>query len=182
MKRRPDSNSAKRRLSFEPDFIADSVAKIDFDYLSKKGVKAVLIDLDGTVVSRGQYDVANDIVAALKKQPLKVYIATNRPKGRTLKDLKEQLSANGVIHPIGIWGKPFAKYYAQAAAEHGLDPKELVMIGDRYLQDILGANAAGLRTVLVKKLDRPTNLFDKVLSNIEKRKTDQLSDVYVPIK
>ena len=166
---------------FSPNFIATSVLDIDFEYLHRHGIKAALIDLDGTVVARGTFEVASEVRELLKRQPLKMYIATNRPKSRDLKDLREHLNANGVIHPIGFWGKPFPKYYAQAASDHGLKPSELVMIGDRYLQDIFGANLAGLQTIVVRKLDKPTNVIDRLLSWLERHRTDTLLRNYRPL-
>ncbi len=170
-----------KRRSFKPDFIVNTVTDIDFDYLHKHGIKAALIDLDGTVVARGTYDVAAATSKHLKQAALKIYIATNRPKSRSLKDLKDRLNANGVIHPHGILGKPFPQYYAQAARDHGLKPEECVMIGDRFLQDIFGANAAGLTTIAVKKLDRPTNSVDRLLSGAERRFIVRLSRIYKPL-
>jgi HAD superfamily phosphatase (TIGR01668 family) len=182
MLRRPtDLKSTGLTKNFTPHFIAASVLDIDFEYLASLGIKAALIDLDGTVVARSTYEVNPEIRELLKRQPLKMYIATNRPKSRDLKDLKERLNANGVIHPVGPWGKPFPRYFAQAARDHGLKPEELVMIGDRYLQDIFGANLAGFRTIVVRKLDQPTNIIDQMVSWLERRRTDRLSTHYLPI-
>ena len=166
---------------FRPDYIVNSVTDIDFNYLAKHGVKAALIDLDGTVVNRGTYEVSAKLSQSLSSLPFKLYIATNRPKSRDLKDLRDQLHAAGVIHPIGLMGKPFPRYYAQAAADHGLRPQEVVMIGDRYLQDIYGANLAGMRTVLVRKIDKPIGVVDDILSGIERKQTDRLARSYVQL-
>lgn len=168
----------KTRRWYTPTYIAESVTDIDFDALQNRGIEAVLIDLDGTVVARATYDVSAEISAALKSQPLPIYIATNRPKSRDLKDLKERLHAQGVIHPAGFAGKPFPKYFKSACRSHGLDPARTVMIGDRFLQDIIGANSAGLPTVLVKKLDKPTNWFDTLLSGCERRLANHLAHRY----
>lgn len=172
----------KKRYSFRPDYIVDSVADINFEYLAAHGIRAALIDLDGTVVARGTYAVSNAISKHLAAQPMNIFIATNRPKSRSLKDLKENLHAQGVIHPKGIVGKPFPSYYAQAAAEHGLKPNECMMIGDRFVQDIFGANAAGLLTVAVKKLDTPTNIIDSIISSVERRYVNRLVQRYFEIK
>lgn len=175
----PTATTKKRLLKgFQPDYIADSVAAIDFGYLAEHGIKAALIDLDGTVVTRGNYDVGDTVAAALKNQPLAIYIATNRPKSRDLKDLKSRLGADGVLHPHGIWGKPFPTYYRQSVRDHGLKPSETIMIGDRYLQDIWGSNLAGLHSLAVHKLGEPTNWFDRLLSGIERRHTRRLSKRY----
>lgn len=160
----------RSRNPFKPDYIVDSVAQIDFKQLYSGGVRACLIDLDGTVVARGTYEVGTDIKKALKAAPVKVYIATNRPVSRDLKNLKEDLHANGVIHPKGLLGKPFKRYYAAAKDDLGLNKKELIMIGDRFLQDMYGANRAGLRTILVsQKIGPPHGLGDRLLSAIEQR-------------
>src|SRR5689334_4789621 len=106
----------KRKFSYRPDFIAASVETIDFEFLEARGIKACFVDLDGTTVKRGTYEVSAQIIRALKSQPLACFIATNRPKSRDLKNLKDDLHANGVIHPKGLIGKPLPYYY-----RHGLD-------------------------------------------------------------
>lgn len=141
----------------------------------------MFIDLDGTVVARGTYEVNPKISEVLSSQPLPVYIATNRPKSRDLKNLKEVLNAQGVIHPRGMAGKPFPRYFKTACATHGLMPHETVMVGDRFLQDIIGANAAGLATVVVKKLDKPTNWIDTALSRFERWLASRLARGYEKI-
>lgn len=171
-----------KRAFFKPEYLAESVIDIDFDALFKKGIKAAFIDLDGTVVIRGTFNVSSKITTKLKLQPLDIYIATNRPKSRDLKNLKETLHAKGVIHPKGLVGKPFAQYYKNGLAEVKLAPNETIMIGDRYIQDIIGANLAGLHTLVVVKLDKPTNWFDKLLSALERSLTRLISGKYLPVK
>nr|AEI30175.1 HAD superfamily phosphatase [uncultured bacterium] len=171
-----------RKKRFQPDYIADSVNDINFKFLQKHGIKAVLIDLDGTVVSRGTYEVDAKLTNYLKKQTIKIYIATNRPKSRDLKNLKESLHATGVIHPVGIFMKPSSQYYKQAASLHHLKTSEVAMIGDKYLQDIYGANLVGLTTIVVRKLGEPKGFFDAQLSRIERKRTDKLAKHYTPVK
>lgn len=166
------------RFSLYPDFIADTVDTIDFAALRAKGIKACFIDLDGTVVARSTYDVSPAIRAALGASGLKVHIATNRPKGRDLKNLVKDLGADGSVHPHFIFGKPTKRYFVNALHDKGLEPHETVMIGDRYVQDILGANRAGLYSLLVYKLDKPVNLGDRIISSIERRWTLLISTRY----
>jgi HAD superfamily phosphatase (TIGR01668 family) len=173
---KPDTMSGVRL--FSPDYIVDTVSDIDFGLLKKRGIKAVLIDLDGTVVSRGTFDVDKKLVKFLKKQTISIYIATNRPKSRDLRGLKESLNASGVIHPHGTFMKPLPQYFKRAASSHQLKKSEVAMIGDRYLQDIFGANLAGLTTILVRKLGTSEGYIDTILSNFEKRRTDKLSKKY----
>jgi HAD superfamily phosphatase (TIGR01668 family) len=166
------------RRSFKPDFVVETVADIDFGYLKKHGIKAILIDLDGTVVPHGTYDVPKKISKHLHDQHLKIYIATNRPKSRSLENLETTLNASGVVHPHKWYGKPLPQYYKRAAQDHNLKVSEVAMIGDRYLQDIYGANAAGIATIAVRKLDKPANRLDALLSRFEERHTNKLMRTY----
>lgn len=172
---------SKRRL-FHPDYIVKSVCDIDFSLLKSKGIKAVLIDLDGTVVSRGTFNVDKKITTYLKKQLVDIYIATNRPRNRSLKNMKVSLHAKGVIHPSGVFMKPLPQYYRQAAVNHKLKTAEVAMIGDRYIQDIFGANLAGYTTILVRKLGESKGHLDAVISLIERNRTDKLVAKYVDNK
>lgn len=166
---------------FWPDYIAESVTDIDFAYLKAQGIRAIYIDLDNTVVHHGTHEVNPATTQALLAQPLEIYIATNRPKSRPLKNLKDDLHATGVVHPRGLLGKPFPRYYTASLKVRKLKPHQAVMIGDRYLQDIYGANSSGLKTIVVRKLGQPISWWDRVVSAIEARYTDRLARRYQPI-
>lgn len=174
----PAGSANRRRSSIFPDYISSSVADIDFRLLIDRGITTALIDLDGTVVPRGTFEVGTNIRQALQDSGLAIYIATNRPKSRDLKNLKHDLGAVGVIHPSGIYGKPSVRYFEAALRTNNLQAKEVVMIGDRYLQDILGANRAGLHTLLVNKISKPPKLLDRVFSECEEVLTKQISKSY----
>lgn len=163
---------------FQPDFIAESVGDIDFTYLASRGVKACFIDLDGTVVAKATYDVDPAVSSALQAAKIPIYIATNRPKSRELKNLKADLAATGIIHPRGLHPKPSKSYYRTALAEHNFKPHEVIMIGDRYLQDIWGGNRAGLLTLVVHKTGSSIGRFDRSLSKLEALATARLSGRY----
>ncbi|MBC7708212.1 HAD-IA family hydrolase [Polaromonas sp.] len=165
---RLDLPAIKRaKFSVSPDFIAPTVASIEFKFLAAHGIKACFIDLDGTSVSKATHTVSPEIKQALKQADLPIYIATNRPQNQELKNLQQDLSAAGVIHPAGIYAKPTKRYYASALAVHNLEAHEVVMIGDRYLQDVFGANRAGLYSLVVYKNGETIGLLDQLLSRLE---------------
>jgi hypothetical protein len=178
MYKRTDLTSKSSQASLRPDFIAKTVADIDFDYLKSLGITTCFIDLDGTVVSRGTFEVEPLIKARLKDSGLDIKIATNRPKSRDLKELKEDLSASGVIHPQGLYGKPTKRYIRAALKEYGLRGNQVVMIGDRFLQDIFGANRSGVYSLVVYKLGKSKGRLDELLSNIERKVTQRLQGSY----
>lgn len=175
-------NSSKHKRPFWPDYLVSSVDTINFMFLKKQGIKAIMIDLDGTVVHIGKFNVSKEVTDSLRNQPIKIYIATNRPEDRSLQSLEEDLHASGVIHPSGLIGKPFAHYYKKSLKILGLRASQVVMIGDRFLQDIYGANKAGLTTISVNKIGKSTNQIDKLLSYIERKHRQRIAKYYHPIK
>lgn len=167
--------------SFRPDFIAASVDEIDFKLLRAKGIQACFIDLDGTTVSRGTFDVDKKVIERLKGSRLPIFIATNRPKSRELKNLIVDLSAQGVVHPVGVYAKPTKRYYKRALAAQNLKPHQVVMIGDRYFQDIFGANRAGLYSLVVYKVGKIGTRSDYVVSKIEAWLTRFFTGKYIEL-
>lgn len=165
--------------SIRPDFIAASVDAIDFDLLRAKGIEACFIDLDGTTVSRGTFDVDKKVIYSLKQSRLPIFIATNRPKSRELKNLMVDLSALGVVHPVGVYAKPTKRYYKRALAAHNLKPHQVVMIGDRYFQDVFGSNRAGLYSLVVFKVGKIGSRSDYIVSKIEAWLTRLFTGKYI---
>ncbi|MDQ3123252.1 MAG: HAD-IA family hydrolase [bacterium] len=166
------------KFSIHPDFVAENVHTIDFELLKSYGIRTCFIDLDNTVVERDMFDVSEDIKAALRQSGMQIFIATNRPKSRDLKNLRESLNASGVIHPYSIFPKPTKHYFLHALKTNNLRAHETVMIGDRYLQDVLGANRAGIYSLLVHKLGKPHSLLENFISGIERRLTSKYTRRY----
>lgn len=181
MLRRNPESVKKPRVSFKPDFLAKDIASIDFKYLKKIGVTTCFIDLDGTVVGRSTFEVPAITSQILKDSGLDIKIATNRPRSRSLENLEHQLNASGVIHPKGFYAKPTKHYFQNALKEFGLKPTQVVMIGDRMLQDISGANRSGIYSLMVNKVGPSIGTVDKTISRLEWQATVRLSAQYQKI-
>jgi HAD superfamily phosphatase (TIGR01668 family) len=50
-------------------------------------------------------------------------------------------------------GKPGTKGIREAMADFGVEPEVCALVGDQIYTDTLGANRAGIRSVLVKAID-----------------------------
>lgn len=164
--------------SLRPDFIAESVMDIDFAYLRRLGITTCFIDLDGTVVGRGTFAVDPELNATLKASGMDIKITTNRPKSHSLQSLKSDLNASGVVHPNGIYGKPLKRYFAAALRDYSLKNTEVVMIGDRLFNDILGANSVGIYSLVVYKLGNPAGLADRLFSYWDRKLTARMTGKY----
>jgi len=68
------------------------------------------------------------------------------------------------------WRKPSPRIFRRALADLGVEAEATVMVGDRVDEDIAGARAAGLRTVLLRQHrheDDPAGLADAVIERIQ---------------
>lgn len=136
---------------FFPNEYYDSTYHIDFQEFYDKGYRAVLFDVDNTLV---EHDApANKKAIALIKQ-LKsigygVCFVSNNDEAR-VKSFNEQVGATYVYKA----GKPSAKGYVQAMKKLGTNQTNTLFVGDQIFTDIWGAKKAGIYSILVKPIDK----------------------------
>ncbi len=157
----------RKKLNFRPDFIAEDITDIDFAHLKSMGITTCFIDLDGTVVTPGTYAVRAAFGDALAGSSMRIIIATNRPQSRSLNQLESDLSASGVIHPKGLWAKPSKRYMQNALKQFDLQPEQVVMVGDRTIQDVFGANRVGISSLLVRRHGNIRGLRERLMSLLQ---------------
>jgi predicted HAD superfamily phosphohydrolase YqeG len=140
-----------------PDYTANTVLEVDFSELNTPNV---LLDLDLTIRRAYATEIEEDIVSHLAEQRDKgligsISLATN--SGNDLSNFANQLDAN-VFQPFTRDGeyirKPSATFFNHILSELGAAANTVVMIGDRYQLDIIGANQIGITTVTVEPLGR----------------------------
>ncbi|MGQ9511897.1 YqeG family HAD IIIA-type phosphatase [Thermodesulfitimonas sp.] len=151
-----------------PNLYVDSVFEITPELLRSRGIRALILDLDNTLVARGQEWAEPRLLewlAAMRREGFKLCIVSNnsRQKGGAL---ARRLGVPGVFRAVKPRGKPFRK----ALALLGTSPEETAMVGDQLFTDILGGNRMGLYTILVSPLGGP----DFILTRLITRRVEQL--------
>lgn len=117
------------------------------EYLKGRNIKAIITDLDNTLVG---YDepYANEMVTkwfkTMKDNGIKVTIVSNGNKIR-VSEFCDPHDINYIFNAR----KPLGKGYRKAVRMMGAGKSETVMVGDQLMTDILGANKAGLKSILV---------------------------------
>lgn len=137
---------------FQPGDVVDHVRDITPEFLARRGLRGLLVDLDNTLVPYGSYEEAgaaemigwaND----LRGSGIKLYLLSNAT-GKRAAFWLEKLGFQGV----GMAGKPNPRAYRRAVTELGLPPEQVGMVGDQLFTDVLGGNLSGMHTVLVRPL------------------------------
>jgi len=159
-----------------PDEYLDSVLTIDLQALKGRGVQAILVDLDNTIVGWRRYDVSPEMMDWLKRvreEGIKLCIVSNARAPRRLRLISSTLGI-----PFARKGfKPRRRGFREALGLLGVEPHMAVAVGDQIFTDVLGGNRLGLYTILVRPLHtrefagtKITRFFERLLLRILTRR------------
>lgn len=132
--------------AIEPWMRLDLMDDVPFDKLAADGVRAVLFDLENTLIPPGGPfdDDGRSIVARAREAGLAVAVVSNASAGW----VGPALRAEGIAY-VAPAGKPSPRAFLDACATLGVRPQDAVYVGDQVITDVLGSQRAGLRAILV---------------------------------
>lgn len=139
-------------MRIKPDYNLESIYDINTLELKSRGVKGIFFDLDSTVMQSktGKFTKKTlDFLADLQKDFKVAIISNNHNKSYIDKVQKAS--------PVKVYGnarKPDVKILKIACFEMGLEVKEVAMVGDRPLTDILAGKKVGMKTILVDSISK----------------------------
>jgi HAD superfamily phosphatase (TIGR01668 family) len=133
-----------------PDVVVTAAHDATPELLSEFGVSAVMVDLDDTIVSSKGSIVDEGTrrwLAGLREAGMPVVMLSNGERIRV-----ERCCADLGIQGFHLAGKPFWWAFRKGRLALGRPAAEIAMIGDQVFTDVLGANLAGMVSVLVSPL------------------------------
>lgn len=135
---------------FYPTEHVTTASEITPAWLSDRGIKGVVFDIDNTVVP--QDEPAGEEVAAyfrmLHEAGIKTFILSNNREPR----VKAFAEAVGSAYFFRAQ-KPSRRGYLAAMRRMHLRRREIVVVGDQLFTDICGANRSRIRSVLVDPVE-----------------------------
>ena len=136
---------------FYPCEYVKSVFDIEFKKLYDSGIKAVIFDIDNTLVFQNEdaTEETERLFAALHKLGLKTMILSNNNEERVRRFLRN-IDSPYICKAY----KPFRKGYLKALERLGVKKEEAVFVGDQLFPDLLGANRCGIRSILVRYIEK----------------------------
>lgn len=138
-------------MLLKPDYNLKDIYEIDLELLKAQGIKAIFFDLDSTIMvsKSGKYLEETDIW--LKKVDKDFFIAavTNNKKCEYL----EKVRSISTFQVIGNAKKPSPKAMRKLLSKINITAKEVVIVGDRPLTDILAGKLLGAKTILVGSIN-----------------------------
>ncbi len=135
---------------FAPTKYVNSIFDIDMNRLKSEGIKVLAIDIDNTLVPTSQPSPTNAVlswVEKVKNLGFEIILVSNNSKKRV--DSFNKVLGLRSFHRAY---KPFIFSFRRIARIHNVKKDEICMIGDQLFTDILGANFAGIKSILVMPL------------------------------
>lgn len=134
---------------FRPNMYKKNIFEIDYNKLRKQGITCLIFDLDNTLglIEHEKCPLKTKKLLKELQKDFLILISSNNTKKRIAPYLKD-LGIGGVAFSL----KPSTKGLRKIKKHYNLNKKEMVMIGDQIVTDILSGNRYKIMTILVDPL------------------------------
>ncbi len=132
---------------FLPSAAVDKVTEITPQMVRSMKACALILDVDNTLAENGSQvplEGALDWVKFMRAQDVKIIILSNNHAARVA-----PFAAQFELPFLSMAMKPLPFGYHRAARELGVRPRDAVVVGDQIFTDVLGANLAFMKSILL---------------------------------
>ena len=151
---------------FNPTYVFDKVGEITPEFLHKKQIKGLLLDLDNTLTTHNNPvppQSSLDWLDKMRAAGIKLMIVSNNHAPRVT-PFAEQLG----LEFVSEGKKPLTFGYTRAIKRLGLEKRNVAAVGDQIFTDVLGSNLKGIRSIFVFPIEPETSLPFRFKRAIEK--------------
>lgn len=153
-----------------PDFCVKSVWELDEAFYEKNGIKAVIFDIDNTLVVHREAEPTKEVLEYfefLKSKGIKYAIVSNNSQKRV------DLFCKNLGVPYACRAlKPRRKHLRRMVKALDVPKENVCFVGDQVFTDMLGANRMGFVSVMVVALGENETgfvafkrIFEKMVMN-----------------
>ena len=138
-------------FSFLPKLMTDALTDITPELLKQRGIRLLMLDFDNTIVPYTTSVPAEQMDRWLRdmlKTDITVCVVSNSRKARVQVFCKKY-GMPCITHAR----KPFSKGIKECLAKFDIPGAQAALVGDQIFTDTLGANCAGIQSILVKAID-----------------------------
>lgn len=136
--------------------MAESSYDINYEELYRKGYRGLIYDIDNTLVEHGA-DANAEVVALfrrLNKIGFRICLLSNNKAPRVRRFYRGARVKGVKLHYIFNAQKPRRRNYLKAMVLMRTTKKNTLFIGDQLFTDVYGANRSGIRSILVKPINK----------------------------
>ena len=152
----------------------NNVREIKIDFLKKNNIKALILDVDNTLIDYDKNLPTETIKWAeeLKKQGIKLYILSNSNKKDKVKTVAKKLQ----IEYDYFAKKPLKMGFKKVQKKLQEKPENIGVVGDQIFTDVIGGNRCKMFTILVEPIaekDIWITMLKRPIENAIKKKYNQ---------
>lgn len=148
-----------------PRLYCKRVTDIDCEYLEKNNIKALILDVDNTLIDfdRNLLDGIKEWYEKIKEKKIKCIILSNSNKVEKIKSVAEQIG----IPYIYFATKPLKRGFKKAQKQLELPAENIAVVGDQVFTDVIGANRCKMFSILVEPIGEKDYFITKIKRPIE---------------
>lgn len=137
-------------MNLYPKLYCKNVIKITPEYLKENNIKALILDVDNTLLDFDLkiVDGLKDWHEDMKKNDIKCIILSNSNKTTKVKMVADLLGINYIKFAM----KPLKRGFKKAQKELNLPNENIAVVGDQIFTDVIGANSSKMHSILVEPL------------------------------
>ena len=139
------------KFSLLPAMRTPALTDLTPEFLVSRDICLLMLDFDNTIVPYTTNIPTEEMAGwleTMKASSVQLCVVSNSKNDR----VKKFCAAYG-IDCITHAKKPFSRGIRQCLTRYGADPGRCALVGDQIFTDTLGANCAGVRSILVKAID-----------------------------
>lgn len=151
---------------FFPDYYYKNVESIPYEILEKENIKAIIFDMDNTLVDN-KYKYSNNLkiwIENMRSKGIKFCILSNTPRKKKASEISMLLNIKYIINA----SKPRFKGFKKAFEYLNVDRKNIAIIGDQLFTDIWGGNRVKIKTILVEPIAKKEIIFTRIKRPLER--------------
>ena len=148
-----------------PKLYLNNVKEITTNILNKYNLKGLALDVDNTLIDydKNLLEGAEKWAENLKSEGIKLCILSNSNHKNKVENVAKKLN----IPYIYFAKKPLKKGFKKAKEMLNLEAKQIGVVGDQILTDVIGANKSNMFSILVKPINEKDIFITKIKRPIE---------------
>ena len=154
-----------------PDAYLKNVQEITIQFLMKNKIKALILDVDNTLIDYYK-NLSEEVIQwahNLQGQGIKMYILSNTNQKEKVENVAKSLEI-----PYKMFArKPSKQGFKKVQDELKINPENIGVVGDQIFTDVIGGNRSGMFTILVDPVtpkDYWYTAWKRPIENVLKKK------------
>ena len=134
-----------------PDLITDALTDVTPELLQQRDIRLLMLDFDNTIVpytTNVPTPLMEQWLIDMAQSEIRICVVSNSKNDR-VKVFCQKYGIPCVTHAK----KPFTKGINECLHRFDIPKGQAALVGDQIYTDTLGANAAGVTSILVKAID-----------------------------